>query len=98
MEVKNTPREERETRLEHILNLVGLADCADKATIVPVPTYQQVQSRSDYMGECAVWGGSRQSVRKSSGSSVNTSSESGHGTGHDRISSGSLKSLQTARA
>jgi sulfonate transport system ATP-binding protein len=29
MEVKNTPRKERETRLEHILNLVGLADCAD---------------------------------------------------------------------
>ena len=29
MEVKNIHREERETRLEHILNLVGLADCAD---------------------------------------------------------------------
>ena len=29
MEVKNTPRKERETRLEYILNLVGLADCAD---------------------------------------------------------------------
>jgi sulfonate transport system ATP-binding protein len=29
MEVKNTPRKEREARLEHILNLVGLADCAD---------------------------------------------------------------------
>jgi protein-S-isoprenylcysteine O-methyltransferase Ste14 len=50
------------------------------------------------MGECAVWGGSRQSVRKSSGSSGNTSSESRHRTGHDRISSGSFKSLQTARA
>jgi sulfonate transport system ATP-binding protein len=29
MEVKNVPRREREKRLEHILQLVGLADCAD---------------------------------------------------------------------
>jgi sulfonate transport system ATP-binding protein len=29
MEVKNVPRKEREVRLEHILNLVGLADCAE---------------------------------------------------------------------
>lgn len=29
MEVKNVPRKERKARLEHILSLVGLADCAD---------------------------------------------------------------------
>jgi len=47
MEVKNVPRKEREVRLEHILNLVGLADCAD---LYPNQISASMEQRSRWLG------------------------------------------------